>query len=90
MFKSPSIFIDYTASCEGVWEYVSNYTLSLLITEFYDKDIITKIKAKFGLEPYLWQINVVTNINHHKKNVFIIADTNVGKSLTYQSIPEII
>ena len=37
-----------------VWEYMSNYALSLLTPRFYDKNISTKIKAKFGLEIHPW------------------------------------
>lgn len=33
---------------------------------------------------------MIANITHNKKNVFVIASTNDGKSLTYQSIFEVI
>lgn len=66
-----------------IWEYVSNYAYSSLTSEFYDKDISVKIKAKFGLKPHPWQISVVAIITHYKKDVFVIAGTNTEKSLTY-------
>lgn len=53
---------------------------------FYNRNISAKVKAKFGLESHSWQITVVTNITHYKKDVFVIASTNAGKNLTYQSI----
>lgn len=33
---------------------------------------------------------MVANLIHYKKNVFVIAGTNIGKNLTYQSIFDII
>lgn len=76
-------------AARGIQAYVSNYALSLLIIKFHDKDISIKIKAKFGLKPHLQQISMVVNITHYKKNVFVIADIDTGKSLTYQSILKI-
>lgn len=49
-----------------------------------------KIKAKFSIEPFSWQVSVVVDIAQHKKDVFIITSTNASKSLTYQSISEAI
>ena len=68
---------------------MSNYALSSWTPRFHDKDISAKLKARFGFKPYLWQVSVVTNITHDKKDVFVIASTNAGKSLAYQSIPEV-
>lgn len=89
MFKPLYAFFDYIASCKGVWEYMSNYALSLLTLGFYSKDISAKIKAKFDLESYFWLINMITEITYYKKDVFVIADINIIKSLIYQLIPEI-
>lgn len=72
-----------------VWGYMSNYIPSLLTPRFYDKNISTKIKAKFGLDLYFWQVNMVINIAHYKKDVFVIIETNAGKSQTYQSLFEV-
>ncbi len=60
-----------------------------MIPEFHNKDISAKIKAKFGLNPYSWQVNIIANIVHYKKDVFIIAGTNARKNLTYQSLFEV-
>ena len=70
----------------NTWDCVSfrNYGFT---HEF--NDIRVKIKDKFGFEPFPWQVSVVIDIAQHKKDVFIIAGTNAGKSLTYQSIPEV-
>lgn len=65
---------------------MSNNALGSLARGFYDKDISTKIKAKFGSDVHLWQISVITNIAHYKKNIFVIAGTNARESLTYQFI----
>lgn len=32
---------------------------------------------------------MVANIIHYKKDVFVITKTNIGRSLTYQSIPKV-
>ena len=52
-------------------------------------NIKVKIKDKFGFEPFFWQVSVVIDIAQYKKDVFVITGTNAGKSLTYQSIPEV-
>lgn len=57
--------------------------------KFYNKDINAKIKAKFDLETHFWLVNVVTNIIHFKKDIFVITDTNAKKNLIYQSISKI-
>ncbi len=31
----------------------------------------------------------MVDLTHQKRDVFVIAGTNVGKSLTYQAIPEV-
>ena len=76
-------------AARGELEYVSNYALSLLTPRFYDKDISAKIKAKFNLKTYFWQVSVVVNIIYYKKDIFVIADINVRKNLTYRSISKI-
>lgn len=58
---------------------MSNYTDSLLTRGFYNKDISAKIKAIFSLNPHFWLVCLVTGIAHYKKNVFVIARTNIKK-----------
>lgn len=48
-----------------------------------------KIKAKFGFAPFSWQANAIVDLTYQKRDVFVIAGTNAGKSLTYQAIPEV-
>ena len=68
---------------------MSNYTLSSLTPRFYNKDISTKIKVRFGFKPHPWQVSVITNIIYDKKDVFVIASINIGKSLNYLSISKV-
>lgn len=69
---------------------MNNYIFCSLTLGFYDKDLNAKIKGKFGPNPYFWQISMVVNIAHYKKDVFIIARTNIEKNLIYQSHSEVI
>lgn len=80
----PQLLIIGQHIARQVQEYMSNNTLGSLARGFYNKDISIKIKAKFGSDIYLWQISVITNIAHYKKNIFVIAGTNTRESLTYQ------
>lgn len=68
---------------------MSNYAFNSLTPRFYDKVINAKIKAKFGLESHPWQVSIVANITHYKRDVFVISNTNTEKSLTYQSTPKV-
>lgn len=77
-------------AAKQIKEYVDNYALSLLTPKFHDNDIKAKIKAKFGPKSQPWQLSIVGNITHNKKDVFIFSSTNTKKSLTYKSISEII
>lgn len=49
-----------------------------------------KIKAKFGFAPITWQASAIVDLIYQKKDIFVIAGTNAGKSLTYQAILEVI
>ncbi len=86
----PQLLITRQYIARQIWEYISNYILSSLTPRFHDKNISTKIKAKFGLDLYPWQVSMVANITYYKKDVFVIIGTNARKSLIYQSLPEII
>lgn len=44
------------------------------------------ITEYFRLNARLWQVSVLVNIMHKKKNVYVIASTNASKSLVYQAI----
>lgn len=87
MNSSPQPQLSTIGQCivRQIQGYVSNYVPSSLTLGFHNKDITAKIKAKFGLDPHPWQVSVVVDIAHYKKDVFVIAGTNAGKSLTYQS-----
>ena len=46
--------------------------------------VITK---RFRLKARPWQVSVLVDITHKKRDVCAIASTNAGKSLVYQAIP---
>lgn len=79
----PQLLIIGQHIAKQVWQYMSNNTLGSFAWGFYDKDISTNIKAKFGSDIHLWQISVITNIAYYKKNIFVIVETNARESLTY-------
>lgn len=47
------------------------------------------MKTEFGFASYFWQASVIVNLIYQKRDIFVIAETNARKSLTYQAISEV-
>lgn len=71
----------------NVWECVSACNHDSSTPAFHN--VGEKIKAKFGFAPFPWQASAIVDLTHRKRDVFVIAGTNAGKSLTYQAIPTV-
>ena len=51
-------------------------------------DCIRRVIIKcFRLKARPWQISVLVDIVHKKRDIYTIANTNASKSLVYQAIP---
>lgn len=61
--------------CESAY----NHNLSTLAFH----NVMDKIKTKFGFVFFFWQANAIINLTYQKKDVFVIAGTNIKNSLTY-------
>lgn len=73
-----------TPKARELWECMSTRHHSSLTPRF--NNIRLKIKVKFNLEPFSWQVSATADIAQHIKDVFVIAGPNVGTNLTYQAI----
>ncbi len=71
----------------NIWECVSARNHNLSTPAFHNVGV--KIEAKFGFALFPWQASAIVDLTHKKRDVFVIAGTNAGKSLTYQAIPEV-
>ncbi len=67
------------------WERESTRDICARIPEV---DYICQvINGRFGLKARSWQVSVMVDITHKKRDVCAIASTNAGKCLVYQAIP---
>ncbi len=70
-----------TGNSRNVWECVSACNHNSSTPTFHN--VGEKIKAKFGFAPFPWQASAIVDLTYQKREVFVIAGTNAGKSLTY-------
>lgn len=91
IYSSPLTNLTSTSVDQGFltsvtnWEYGSTRDICGRMPKV--DHICRVITRHLRLKARPWQVNVLIDITHNKRDVYVIASTNIGMSLVYQAIP---